>query len=137
VACVFSIIRAGVPLADGAHSGRIALTQAWHYFVECDNRLHRIARLYPPRNIHLRIGSQWFVISRTFAEYLLSDEEFVPKYSAYARHIIVADENFFATVLKNTPFCHNHVNHNHLFVRFDKWEDEKPESDMTKCLQPE
>lgn len=88
--------------------------KAWHYFVECDNRLHRIARLGLPYGLPLRTGSQWFIISRRFGEYLLQDEDLVTPYMAYARHIIVADENFFATILLNSPFCHHHVNANFL-----------------------
>ena len=36
----------------------------WHYFVECDEKVHRIYRLPLPPNIDMYVGSQWFVISR-------------------------------------------------------------------------
>lgn len=115
----------------------VPFAKAWHYFVECDNRLHRIARFGLPHGLPLRTGSQWFVISRNFAEYLLTDEELVMPYMAYARHIIIADENFFATMLLSSPYCHRHVNSNFLHVKFDKWEDEKEHVDESKCLQPD
>lgn len=36
----------------------------WNHFVECDDSLHRIARLAYPRGINLYTGSQWFVLPR-------------------------------------------------------------------------
>ena len=49
---------------------------------------------------------------------------------------MVADENFFVTVLKNSPFCGKHVNKNFLHVQFDQWEHEKLGKNNKKCLQP-
>jgi hypothetical protein len=74
----------------------------------------------PPHGIQLRTGSQWFIISREFAMFLLEDETLVAPYSAYAQHIIVADENFFATVLMASPFCHFLSSRNYLYLWFDK-----------------
>ncbi len=112
--------------------------RVWHYFVECDNQMHRIARFGIPRGVPLRTGSQWFVISRDFAHYLLTDEKFVGPYTAYAQHILIPDENFFATVLKSSPYCHHHYNTNYLHLTFDVWEDEKgAAADQSKCLQPD
>lgn len=109
---------------------------AWHYFVECDGRLHRIGRLLPPKNVQLYFGSQWFIITKSFGKYLLEDQDFVLPYIKYAKHIIVADENFFATVLKHSPFCHKHVNENFLFVDFWGWE-EGGGGGTHRCLQPD
>jgi len=112
--------------------------RVWHYFVECDNQMHRIARFGLPRGVPLRTGSQWFVISRDFAHYLLTDEKFVGPYTAYAQHILIPDENFFATVLMSSPYCHHHYNANYLHLTFDVWEDEKgAAADQSKCLQPD
>lgn len=82
------------------------------------------------------VGSQWFTISKAFAEYLLTDTHFVPEYTDYARHAMVADENFFATVIKNSPFCHTHVNYNNVHVQFDQWEHDKVGRNPAKCLMP-
>ena len=71
-----------------------------------DGRMRRIWRLKPPRGISMYVGSQWFIISKAFATYLKDDRHFVPRYIDYGRHTMVADENFFATVIKNSPFCH-------------------------------
>ena len=57
--------------------------QAWHNFVECDNRMRRIWQLAKPRGITMYVGSQWFVITRTFAEYVTHDEHFVPQCKSY------------------------------------------------------
>ena len=57
---------------------------------------------------------------------------FVNKIAAdknYARHVMVADENFFVTVLKNSPMCHTHENRNLVHVQFDQWEQDKETKD--------
>ncbi len=112
--------------------------RVWHYFVECDNKMHRIARFGLPRGVPLRTGSQWFIISRAFAHYILTDETFVAPYTAYVQHVLIPDENFFATVLKSSRYCHLHNNTNYLHLTFDVWEDEKGDAaDLSKCLQPD
>ena len=64
------------------------------------------------------------------------------RYAQYATHIMVADENFFSTVLKNSAFCHTHENQNMVHVQFDQWEHEKPthqagsSASANKCLMP-
>ena len=40
----------------------------WHYFVECDDRIHRLYRLKSFPRIYT--GSQWFIMSYDFAEYM-------------------------------------------------------------------
>ena len=47
----------------------------WNYFVECDDALHRIYRLYTLNKKHGKVvdictSSQWFVASWEFAWYL-------------------------------------------------------------------
>jgi hypothetical protein len=57
---------------------------------------------------------------------------------------MVADENFFSTVLKHSAFCHTHENTNMVHVQFDQWEHDKPthgaaggnSSAANKCLMP-
>lgn len=116
----------------------VPLPRVWHYFVECDNAMHRVARFVLPRGVPLRTGSQWFILSRAFAHYLLTDEALVAPYTAYAQHVLIPDESFFATVLKASPWCHFHANTNYLHLTFDVWEDEKGDArDRAKCLQPD
>jgi Core-2/I-Branching enzyme len=86
----------------------------WNYFVECDDRLHRIHRLPPiteeTHGADFYTSSQWFIISKEFASFLANPEQaptdsFLRQYWDYIQHVVVADESFFGTVLRNTPFC--------------------------------
>lgn len=114
----------------------------WFYFVECDDALHRIGLLPSLRNetsnIELFTSSQWFIASREFATYLADPEpgSFVYEYLDYIQHVVVADETFFGTVLRNTHFCTTHHNRNFLHLHFDRWESELPshERDERKCM---
>lgn len=143
--------------------------RAWHQYVECDNKMRRIYRLSPPQGIKMYMGSQWMLITRDFAQYVVGDDSvaqhrieatsnptsglhpnvssdakleaasslpFAQAYERYAAYTMVADENFFVTVLKNSPFCTKHVNDNFLHVQFDRWENEKATAAAHKCLQP-
>ena len=114
----------------------------WNYFVECDDALHRIYRL-PALNfdrgngVDIYTSSQWFIASRDFAWYLASPPKgsFVEYYLKYIKHVVVADEAFFGTVLRNTHFCSTLHNDNFLHLQFDRWENEaEGERDQRKCL---
>jgi Core-2/I-Branching enzyme len=119
--------------------------QHWHYFIECDDALHRIYQLPVLRNdvcgIDLYTSSQWFIASREFAEYLANAESgsLVEQYLQYVEHVVVADETFFGTVLRHTKFCHKHHNRNFLHLQFDRWESELPSErrDSRKCPMPD
>ena len=114
----------------------------WNYFVECDDHLHRIHHLPVPSNatagFELFQSSQWFITGRNFAQYMAEAQPgtFIHGFLEYAEHTVVADESFFATVLRNTPFCTKHVNRNYLYLEFDKWESDLPasERDARKCM---
>jgi len=117
----------------------------WHYFVECDDALHRIYQLPPlsaaNTNVDLFTSSQWFILSRDFAQYLALAKpgSFVDQYLRYIEHVVVADETFFGTVLRHTKFCHHHHNTNLLHLQFDRWESELPalSRDPRKCPMPD
>lgn len=68
-------------------------------------------------------------------------DSFVYEYMQYAEHVVVADEIFFGTVLRNTRFCTKHHNDNLLYLQFDQWESdidaESGERDGRKCLSPD
>lgn len=58
----------------------------------------------------------------------------------YAKRVVVADETYFATMVRNSPYCDDTVDTNNVFLLFDRWENEK-NSDITrrdtrKCLHP-
>lgn len=113
----------------------------WNYFVECDDRVHRIHRLAPLTNqthsVELFTSSQWFIISREFAWYIAEAKKgtFVHQFLQYTEHVVVADETFLGTVLRNTPFCTKHHNQNFLHLQFDRWESDLPSTrrDQRKC----
>uniref|UniRef100_A0A7S4EKK1 protein xylosyltransferase n=1 Tax=Pseudo-nitzschia australis TaxID=44445 RepID=A0A7S4EKK1_9STRA len=119
----------------------------WNYFVECDDQLHRIHRLpiitKEQNNADFYTSSQWFIISKEFAHYLANPQEeegiFLRQYLDYIEHAVVADENFFGTVLRNTRFCNKHHNWNFLHLMFDQWENEQDLSkrDQRKCMMPD
>ena len=121
--------------------------EAWHYFVECDDAVHRIYRMPPKRwensGIDIMTSSQWFIASRDFVRYLAEAKPgtFVHEYSQYVEHIIVADEQFFGTILRHTEFCHKHHNTNFLFLEFGEWENfmhnDTNARDARKCLMPD
>lgn len=99
----------------------------WQYFVECDDAVHRIYRLHPlshkaGNGVDLYMGSQWFIISNEFAYYLAKPEKgsMVQQFIEYAKHIIIADEGFFSTVLRHSRFCTKHHNSNFLHLQFDR-----------------
>ena len=83
-------------------------------------------------------SSQWWIISREFAEYLARAEKgtFVHQFLDYIEHVVVADESFFGTVLRHTSFCLKHHNRNFLHLQFDRWESDIPqeERDQGKCM---
>ena len=94
----------------------------WHYFVECDDAVHRIYRLKPfnrrENGVDQHMGSQWFIMSHEFAKYLAvaRDRSMVQQYIEYAKHIMVPDEGFFTTVLRHSEFCSKHHNNNLLYL---------------------
>jgi Core-2/I-Branching enzyme len=117
----------------------------WNYFVECDDRLHRIYQLHPllkeTSGVHMYTASQWFTISKEFAHYLANPEPgtFLHQFLEYIPHVVIADETFFGTVLRNTHFCHKHHNSNFLHLQFDQWENERAIElrDERKCVMPD
>ncbi|GKY92373.1 hypothetical protein MPSEU_000208200 [Mayamaea pseudoterrestris] len=114
----------------------------WHYFVECDDALHRIHRLPPLQNathgVEMYTSSQWFIISREFAEHLAKPPpgSFAYEYLDYIEHVVVADETFFGTVLRHSEYCTKHHNNNFLHLQFDRWESDLPagQRDERKCM---
>jgi hypothetical protein len=117
---------------------------AWHYFVECDDTVHRIYQLPPltaaTAGIEIYTSSQWFIISHEFGHYLAATHPgtLVHQLLEYMEHVVVADESFFGTVLRHTLYCTKHHNWNFLHVQFDRWENELEVElrDPRKCLMP-
>ncbi len=111
----------------------------WFNFVECDGAVHRVSRLTELRGMSMFVGSQWFAMPWHVVHWFATNQ--LPRdYIHYAKHIVVADENYFATMFKNSPYCGELEKSNQVFVLFDKWENEKnankTDRDPRKCLHP-
>jgi len=111
----------------------------WFNFVECDGAVHRVSRLTQLRGMSMFVGSQWFALPWHVVHWFATNR--LPSdYVHYAKHVVVADENYFATMIKNSPYCEEVERRNHVFVLFDKWENEKnlnrTDRDPRKCLHP-
>lgn len=89
--------------------------------------------------MHMYVGSQWFTLPRHVVQWLLQDS--LPKhYQSYAQFVVIADENYFATLISNSPYCNDIIRKKNLFLIFDKWENELSsvgERDPRKCLSPD
>ena len=102
----------------------------WNEFVECDGALHRIGKLPLIKGMNMFVGSQWFSIPKHVMNWLLHNPLSL-QYMEYAKSIVVADENYFQTLLKNSPYCNDLINNNYVFVLFDKWEHDKSNDNNT------
>lgn len=126
-------------MAIGPDAMRPLTPEMWNHYIECDDIVHRVGRLPIPRGIDLFQGSQWFFLPRHVVQWFISDN--LPReFSNYARRVVVADETFFTTMIKNSPYCDDIEETNHLFLLFDRWENEKnterDSRDSRKCLHP-
>lgn len=86
--------------------------------------------------MNMHVGSQWFAIPRHVVEWFLIDP-LAYHYQSYAQYVVIADENYFSTLISNSPYCSDIVRKNNLFLLFDKWENEIDNStkrDNSKCL---
>jgi Core-2/I-Branching enzyme len=91
--------------------------------------------------MHMHVGSQWFSLPRHAVIWLLENP--LPKqYESYAQHVVVADENYFSTLISNSPYCGDIIRTKNTFLLFDKWENElngenTHTRDLRKCLSPD
>lgn len=89
-------------------------------YVWCDNiQCYQKWERGMPRGIDAYVGSQWFVYSREFAQYLRSDS-FPQLVMAHYEHTWIADEGYFATVLMGSPFANTRIHHNLRYIIFDQ-----------------
>lgn len=58
-----------------------------------------------PQNLVLTSGSQWFAITRAFAEFCATFARANPAFTALFRTMFAPDEIFFHTLLDNSPFA--------------------------------
>ena len=108
-----------------------------HTYIECNNYMYQIGTRTVPKGIQYYKGSQFFCISRNFAEYIAypatNDTLLQGLYSVY-NHTIVPEERFFATALQNSKFCSTHYISN---VHMINWEKgchcHRPSADFCGC----
>ncbi|MBS0028138.1 beta-1,6-N-acetylglucosaminyltransferase [Chitinophaga sp. 22321] len=61
-------------------------------------------------------GSQWWSLNRACAHYILDYCEMNPSFIDFFRHVFVADETLFQTLLQNSPYREHIVNDNLLLM---------------------
>lgn len=89
----------------------------------------------------MHVGSQWFSLPYHVVTWLLKNP--LPRqYEEYAQFVVVADENYFSTLVSNSPYCDDIIRMKNIFLLFDKWENELSGSnthtrDLRKCLSPD
>jgi hypothetical protein len=63
-------------------------------------------------NLEYHGGSQWWSMNRACANYIFEYCEMHPGFLDFFKHVFVADEVFFQTLLQNSPYRNNIVNDN-------------------------
>jgi hypothetical protein len=89
--------------------------EMWHYYLECDDAVHRIGRLTPARGIQMFTGAQWWIMPQHVCKWFLEDQLPV-NFTRYAEHVVVADENYFSTMFKNSPYCLDLVIYIYIYI---------------------
>lgn len=109
--------------------------ELWGHYEECDARLHRISRLTLPRGLNLYLGSQWFALPYQIAKWMVHDDLPIA-FIEYSQHTVVADETYFATMWRSSPYCDAQSASLILYANFGQWESEriKEKRDPSKCL---
>ena len=110
-----------------------------HTYVECNNYMYQIGPRTLPKGIQYYAGSDFFCISRDFAEYITfpatNDTLLQGLFSVY-NHTIVPAERFFVTALQNSQFCSTQYFSN---IRMVNWEGkigchcQRPSADWCGC----
>lgn len=87
-------------------------------------RMLKIDRTKKHPDIEIKMGACWFSVTGTFAEYLLSKEQFIKN---LCKHTVCADECYIQTIAFNSPFKKNiyffkeNVPANEAFLRSVDW----------------
>ena len=110
-----------------------------HTYVECNDYMYQIGPRILPKGIQYYAGSDFYCISRNFAQYIAypaaNDTLLHGLYSVY-NHTIVPAERFFTTALQNSQFCSTHYSTN---IRMINWDGkkgchcERPSADWCGC----
>lgn len=106
---------ADVPPRDNEKYWRARAMYVYCNKIQCYQKKERAM----PRGAETYVGSQWFIYSREFAQYLRSDS-FPRLLMAHYEHTWIPDEGYFGTVLMNSPFNSTRIHHNLRYIVFDQ-----------------
>ncbi|KFB48256.1 AGAP005810-PA-like protein [Anopheles sinensis] len=82
-------------------------------FVECSGRMWSIGKRSLPVGITYQGGSDWFCLSREFAQYVVNtNDDLVGDLHALMKYTGFGTEVFFHTLLYNSRFCQTHYDSN-------------------------
>ncbi|XP_045155245.1 xylosyltransferase 2 [Echinops telfairi] len=88
-------------------------------FHECDSHMWRLGERQIPEGIVVDGGSDWFVLTRSFVEYVVyTDDPLVAQLRQFYTYTLLPAESFFHTVLENSPACESLVDNN---LRVTNW----------------
>ncbi|MNP47198.1 Core-2/I-Branching enzyme [compost metagenome] len=107
----------------GTNDRRISLGQ---YFVEDCGEIKILGERKPFEDyfalgIDAYRGSQWKIISRTFAEFSVSSP-LAFDMQDYFRYALIPDELYFPTLLMNSDFARTHISRNYRFILYKRRE---------------
>ncbi|XP_043946423.1 xylosyltransferase 2 isoform X2 [Protopterus annectens] len=88
-------------------------------FHECDHHMWRLGERQIPEGIVVDGGSDWFVLTRTFVDYVVnSQDRLVSMLKQFYSYTLLPAESFFHTVLENSVMCGTMVDNN---LRVTNW----------------
>ncbi|XP_061080023.1 xylosyltransferase 1-like [Conger conger] len=88
-------------------------------FLECDTHMWRLGDRRIPEGMAIDGGSDWFLLSRTFVDYVVnSQDDLVTSMKRFYAYTLLPAESFFHTVLGNSPHCEKVVDNN---LRITNW----------------
>uniref|UniRef100_A0A674NK19 Xylosyltransferase 1 n=1 Tax=Takifugu rubripes TaxID=31033 RepID=A0A674NK19_TAKRU len=88
-------------------------------FFECDTHMWRLGDRKIPEGIAVDGGSDWFLVSRPFVDYVVnSQDELVSSMKRFYAYTLLPAESFFHTVLENSAHCQTMVDNN---LRLTNW----------------
>eukprot|EP00041_Stephanoeca_diplocostata_P024279 m.610470 g.610470 ORF g.610470 m.610470 type:complete len:1166 (+) comp22494_c0_seq17:163-3660(+) len=86
--------------------------------VQCERFMFRLAQRDVPKQMRFVVGSDWFIVSRGYAEYVTGSDPYVVAMRAFFRHSILSAESYMHTLAANSPWCNTVVWENH---HFEHW----------------
>nr|CAG4640639.1 EOG090X01AN [Eulimnadia texana] len=88
-------------------------------FLQCESRMWRVGDRKIPTGVRIDGGSDWFVLSRPFAEYSVLDKsDLSTGLKHFFRYTLLPAESFFHTLLLNSPLCSTYADNN---LRMTLW----------------